>query len=106
LSEHISGLACSGYQQAWAAPIKFERLCLRADPVGRGLTRCGAGEAVVRRAEGSHEDLRLGDLAGGRVDDRHRAAGVVDEQLLAGDVDLAHRALLGARELAVLPIFK
>jgi hypothetical protein len=29
-------------------------------------------------------------------------AGVVDEQLLAGDVDLAHRALLAQSELAVL----
>ena len=42
------------------------------------------------------------DLPGGRVGDRHRLPGVVDEQLLAGDVDLAHRALEGARPVAVL----
>jgi hypothetical protein len=38
------------------------------------------------------EDLRLVHLAGQPVDDhRHRVAGVIDEQLVAADMGLAHR---------------
>ena len=68
----------------------------------RSLARRGAGECVVRRTQCGDEDLGLSDLACGGVDDGHGAARVVDEQLLTGDVDLAHRALLGRRERAVL----
>jgi hypothetical protein len=47
--------------------------------------------------DNSDEDLRLAHLAGQPVDDhRHRVAGVVDEQLVATHVGLAHRD----RELA------
>ena len=91
-----------GHDQTGHAADEFQRLHLRADPVGGGLPRRGAGVGVVRCAQRGHEDLGLGDLAGGRVDDGHGVAGVVDEQLLAGDVDLAHRALLATGELGVL----
>ena len=90
------------HDEPGCAADEFERQHLGADPVLGGLARGGAGEGVVRCAERGHEDLGLGDLAGDRVDDGHRAAGVVDEQLLAGDMDLAHRALLALGELAVL----
>ncbi len=36
--------------------------------------------------------MGAGDLATGRVDERHGRPGVVDEQFLAGNVDLPHRA--------------
>ena len=94
-----------GHEGAPTWPVaadELQRLHLRADPVGGGLARRGAGERVVRRTQRGHEDLRLGDLTGAGVNDRYGGAGVVDEQLLAGDVDLAHRALLALRELAVL----
>ena len=91
-----------GHDQARHAADELQGQHLGADPVCGGLARRGAGEGVVRRAQRSHEDLRLADLAGGRIDDGHRAAGIVDEQLLAGDMDLAHRALLGHSERAVL----
>ena len=91
-----------GHDQAGHAADELQGLHLRADPVGGGLSRRGAGVGVVRCAQRGHEDLGLGDLAGGGVDDGHGVTGVVDEQLLAGDVDLAHRALLGLGELAVL----
>jgi len=90
------------HDQARHAADELEREHLGADPVGGGLARGRARERVVRRAERGHEDLCGGDLAGKGVDDGHRRAGIVDEQLLAGEVDLAHRAQLALRELAVL----
>ena len=63
-----------------------------ADPVGQTLRpgRLGIGE--VRRAQHRDEDLRRPDLAGQPVDDhRHGVAGVIDEQLVAAEMGLAHR---------------
>ena len=91
-----------GHNQARRATEEFERAHLGADPVSRGLARSGAGVGVVRCAERGHEDLGRGDRAGGRVNQRHGVAAVVHEELLAGDVDLAHRALQALRERAVL----
>ena len=78
---------------------------MAADPVGKPLRpgRLGVGEAG--RAEHRDEDLRGSPLAGAPVDhDRHTIAGIVDEQLVAGGVRLAHRhrqaAFPGAVELA------
>src|SRR5690606_28280703 len=48
------------------------------------------GEGVAGRAEHCDEHLRLADLAAVAVDHWHRLAGVVDEQLLADAVLLAH----------------
>ena len=84
------------------AAEEFQRLNLGTDPVGGGLARCGTGVGAVRCAQCGHEDLGLRDLARGGVDDGNGGAGVVDEQLLPGDVDLSHRACLGLGELAVL----
>ena len=44
----------------------------------------------MARAEYRDEDLRDVGLAGTRIDDRHRVAGVIDEATLTGAVDLAH----------------
>ena len=75
------------------------------EPVGHGLARRGTGEGVARCTQRCHEDVgtaAIGELHGG--------AGEVDEELLAGAVDLAHRALQAQRiapvvlaELAVAP---
>ena len=90
------------HDQARHAADELERADLGADPVGGGLAQRGARVGVVRRPERGHEDLRRGDLAGARVDEGYAVAGVVHEQLLAGDMDLAHRALQALRERAVL----
>jgi hypothetical protein len=46
---------------------------------------------VVRGAQHGDEELDLDHLAGGGLDDPRLLAGVVDEALLAGAMDLAHR---------------
>lgn len=56
---------------------------------------------VAAGAKGRDEDRSLGDLAGLRVDDVRGLPSVVDEQLLAGTVVLAHYHIEG---LAPLPI--
>ena len=81
---------------------ELQCLDLGSDPVGGGLARCGAGVGAVRCAQCGNEDLGLGDLARGGVNDGNGAAGIVDEQLLPGNVNLPHRACLGLGELAVL----
>jgi hypothetical protein len=91
-----------GHDELGHPADELQRQHLCADPVLGGLARRGAGKGVVRRPEHGHEDLGPGDLAGGGVDHRHGVAGVVDEQLLAGDMHLAHGAQLGLGELAVL----
>ena len=64
---------------------------MAGDPV-RDLLRPGRlGVGVVRGAEDGDEELDLDHLARRRVDDPRLLAGVVDEALVAGVVDLAHR---------------
>jgi hypothetical protein len=46
---------------------------------------------VVRRTQHGDKELDLGHLPGGGVDEPRFCAGVVDEALLAGAMDLAHR---------------
>ena len=66
---------------------------MRGDPVRQLLAphRLGVGEAGG--AQHGDEDLHRDDLAGIGVDHLAGAAGEIDEQLLAGDMDLAHRRL-------------
>jgi hypothetical protein len=64
---------------------------VRRDPIGEPLRpgRLDVGE--VRSAHHRDEDLRLPRLAGQPVDDhRHGVAGVIDKQLVATDMGLAH----------------
>ena len=78
------------HQLGHAAEEARRRARASAHPVGQALRPGRLGVGVVRRAQHGDEDLRLAHLAGGAVDDRHRVPGVVDEQLLAGAVLLAH----------------
>src|SRR5262245_49674562 len=74
-----------------------KRARVGADPIAERLRpgRLDIGEA--RRAHHRDEDLRLAYLAGQPVDDhRHCGAGVIDEQLVAAHMGLAH----ADRELA------
>jgi hypothetical protein len=66
---------------------------MRGDPVRQLLAphRRGVGEA--RCAEHGDEYLHRTDLAGGGIDHLAGAPGEIDEQLLAGNMDLAHRRL-------------
>src|ERR1700716_3566401 len=62
--------------------------------------RLRVGEA--RSAEPRDEDLRGAPLAGEPVDhDRHAVAGIIDEQLVAGRMRLAHRHRQAAFPAAV-----
>ncbi len=79
-----------GDHQLGAPAVELEGAHVRRRPVRQGLRPRRLGEGVARRPEDRHEDLRPPLLAGLAVDHRHRLPGVVDEQLLAGAVVLAH----------------
>ncbi len=90
-----------GHDEAGDAAEETEQADMRADPVGQrlGPGRLGVGQA--RRAEHRHEDLGLAHDAGGRIDDPDLLAGVVDEDLVAGGMVLAHHRGEPALELPV-----
>ena len=88
------------HQQLRHAADRLEGAGMGADPVAEPLRpgRLGVGE--VRGAQDRDEDLRRPGLAGQPVDDhRHRVAGIIDEQLVAAGMGLAHRH----RQLAAQP---
>jgi hypothetical protein len=60
------------------------------DPVGDLLGPRRLGVGVVGGTEDGDEQLDLDDLARGRVDEAWPLAGVVDEALLTGAMDLPH----------------
>ncbi len=95
------GAGVVGDDQLGHAADESQRPPQRPQPVGLRLRGRGAGEGVVRGPEHGHEDLRPRNLAGLGVDDRHRVARIVDEELLAGAVHLAHRALEALGEVPV-----
>ncbi|OIQ80056.1 hypothetical protein GALL_382050 [mine drainage metagenome] len=70
------------------APDEPQRLRTAVQPVGQGLPRCGAGVGEARCAQRRDEDVGHAFAF-----QRDRGAGVVDEQLLPGAVDLPHRPL-------------
>ncbi len=93
------------HQQCRHAADRLEGADVAIDPVGEPLRpgRLRAGEA--RCAEHRDEDLRGAPLAGKPVDHhRHAVARIIDEQLVAGCMRLAHRrrqpAFPGPVELA------
>ncbi len=88
------GTRVIGHDQVGATTYKAQGAHHRADPIDHRLARRGAGEGVARCAQCGDE--HMGTRAIGHRDGR---ASVVDKQLLAGLVDLAHRALqaLGPR---------
>ncbi|RMW01988.1 hypothetical protein ALO99_200118 [Pseudomonas coronafaciens pv. porri] len=76
---------------------------MRAQPVGQFLRPGGLGKGVAGRAENGDEDLSLTDLAGLSVDDRRCLPGVIDEQLFASTMLLAHDHVdLGGPKAVVL----
>jgi hypothetical protein len=81
---------------------------MAADPVVDLLSPRRVGVGVVGRAQHGDEELDRGELAGRGIDDRRLLAGVVDEQLLARAMDLAHRQAAApeppAVDLAVLRV--
>lgn len=74
-----------------APPKKLEHAHVRADEVGELLRACRLRERVVARAEHPDEQLHCGDLARRRIGDVELLARVVDEDLLARAMNLAHR---------------
>jgi len=85
-------LGVVGHHQRRYAADRREGANMGADPVGEPLRprRLRVGEA--RCAEHGDEDLRRSALTGQAVDHhRHAIAGIVDEQLVAGRMGLAHR---------------
>ncbi len=72
-----------------------------ADPVGQllGPGRLGIGQVAV--AHDPDEDLGFADLARGGIDDIQGRAAVIDKELVAGAVLLAHGTIQG---LAPLPV--
>ena len=96
------GAGLVGHDQSRHTTEELQRLNLGTDPVDRGLARGGTGVGVVRRSKGGHEDLCSGDLAAGGINNRHSLTGVVDEQLLTGNMGLAHGTLQAHRPLSVL----
>jgi hypothetical protein len=90
-------LGVVGNDETWHAADGCKGARVGADPIAKRLR---PGRLDVAEARGAHdrdEDLRLTHLASQPVDDhRHRVASVIDEQLVATHVGLAHRD----RELA------
>ncbi|OSN64552.1 hypothetical protein BV351_05600 [Pseudomonas syringae pv. actinidiae] len=76
---------------------------MRAQPVGQFLRPGGLGKGVAGGTEDGDEDLSLTDLARAPVDDWGGLTGVIDEELFAGTVFLAHDHIdLGGPEAVVL----
>jgi len=84
-------LGIVGHQQLRHAAEEGEGRIVPLDPVRELLGPGRAGERQARAAQHRHEQVRVAHFAGPAVDhDRHRVPGVVDEQLLAARMALAH----------------
>ncbi len=86
-----AALELIGHDGLGDAAKELERALVARDPVRDLLRARGFGVGVVRGAEHGDEEFDRDHLAGGRVDDRRLLPGVVDEQLGARAMDLAHR---------------
>jgi hypothetical protein len=71
------------------------------DPVRDLLGPRGLGAGVVGGAESGDEQLHLDDLTRGGVEEARPLAGVVDEALVAGAMDLSHRQAAALQPAAV-----
>ena len=71
------------------------------DEVGNFLSPGCLRVGVVASAKHGHEQLDLRDLTGERVDEPGFHSRVVDEQLVAGDVDLTHHRRLALEPLPI-----
>ena len=82
-----------GHQECRHSTHEFEGAKVRADPVGQRLRPTRLGIGVVRCAEHGDEDLGWAQLPGSGIDNRHGLAAIVEKELFAGKVHLAHGAL-------------
>ena len=86
-----AALELIGHDGLGDAAEELEGALVAGDPI-RDLLGAGRfGVGVVRGAQHGDEELDRDHLAGGGLDDPRLLAGVVDEALLAGAMDLAHR---------------
>ncbi len=74
---------------------------MRGDPIRQALAEAGLGVGVVRGAEHGDKYLRNEHFAGEPIGHLHGVARIVDEQLLAGDMDLAQGRLEAASPFLV-----
>jgi hypothetical protein len=92
------GLALTG--PSTTAPIVADRLSrrtaeigecanVRSDPVRQALREARFRVGVIAGAEHGDENLHGEHFAGEGVDHLHGVTGIIDEQLVAGDVNLA-----------------
>src|SRR6266446_9804189 len=80
-----------GHDGRGDAAKELESTLVARDPIRDLLGARRFRVGVVRGAEHGDKELDLDHLAGGGFDDLRLLAGVVDEALLAGAMDLAHR---------------
>ena len=78
-------------QQLRCATQERKRIDVCADPVGKPFAPTGLRVGVVGGSQHRDEDVRPALLPGHPIEHRDGVAGVVHEQLLAGDMRLAHR---------------
>src|SRR5712691_755191 len=89
--DHDAALELIGHDGLGDAAKELEGALVARDPIRDLLGARRFGVGVVRGAQHGDEQFDLDHLAGGRVDDLRFLPGVVDEQLRAGAMDLAHR---------------
>ena len=96
-----AGLEIVAHRLPGSAAEKGECADVRGNPVWQALAQARLGIGVVRGAEHGDEDLRRADLASDPIDHLQGVTGIIDEQLLAGDVNLAQCRLKAPRPFLV-----
>ena len=86
-----AGLEVVAHHRAGNAADGVEGVDVRADPLRQRLAPAGLGVGVIGRPQHRDEDVSASLLTGRGVEHRHRVAGPIDEQLLAGSMRLPHR---------------
>jgi hypothetical protein len=97
-----AGLEIVAHRLPGHAAEKAKGPDVRGNPVRQALCEAGLDVGVVRGAEHGDEDLRAAHLTGEPVNHLHGVAGIVDEQLLAGGMNLARGWLETAGPFPVL----
>src|ERR1017187_6750113 len=82
-----------GYQDRRGRAIKLQRPHVARESVRQRLAARGLRVDTAARAHRTDKQMRPERLLAARPVDRHRTPSVIDKQLLAGEVPLAHRAL-------------
>ena len=90
-----------GHQGGGNAVEKFQRAHVTRDEVRPTLRPRHLGVRQIRGAKHRDEELELDHLPSRRIHDVRLLPGVVDEKLVAGDVDLAHHEAAPLQPLAI-----